>query len=115
MPNTTPAADAGATKASAPGKRAATPAAQETPAAPAVTDATAVVAETAPAPPEPEPGWFRNTAATPLTVLPDRYPSARLEPGQAAWLPDDPRHPNLERCDAPDPDANAADTAGSEK
>lgn len=68
-------------------------------------------------PPKPEPGWFRNTAKTPLTVIPDQYPAAKLTPGEAAWLPDDPHHPNLERCEAPEPelDAAAADTAGSEK
>jgi hypothetical protein len=64
---------------------------------------------------EPEPGWFRNTAATPLISMPDQYPSATLAPGEARWLPDDPRHPNLERCDAPAPDTAAADTTGSEK
>lgn len=69
--------------------------------------------------PEPEPGWFRNTAKTPLTVIPDQYPAARLEPDEAAWLPDDPHHPNLERCEAPEPapepTAAADDTAGSEQ
>ena len=72
-----------------------------------------------PEPPEPESGWFRNTARTSLTVIPDRYPAVKLAPGEAAWLPDDPRHPDLERCDAPDPapapDEAAADTAGSQK
>lgn len=76
-------------------------------------------AATAPEQPQPEPGWFRNTAKTPLTVIPDQYPAAKLTPGEAAWLPDDPHHPNLERCEAPEPapepDAAAADTAGSEK
>ena len=67
------------------------------------------------APGKPEPGWFRNTAATNLLVLPDHYPSKRLAPGEATWLPDDPRHPDLERCDPPAPAAEAADTAGSEK
>lgn len=67
------------------------------------------------APGKPEPGWFRNTAATDLLAMPDHYPSKRLVPGEATWLPDDPRHPDLERCDAPAPDAPAADTAGSEK
>jgi len=74
----------------------------------------------APAPPEPEPGWFRNTSVVPLLSMPDQYPSATLKPGEARWLPDDPRHPNLERCDAPEPAAEPgpaaadADTAGSE-
>lgn len=58
-------------------------------------------------------GWFRNTSATELTVLPDRYPSAKISPDEATWLPADPRHPNLERCDAPD--GPAADTPRSEK
>ena len=71
-------------------------------------------AATEPGPPEPEPGWFRNTATVSLTVIPDQYPAANLAPGEASWLPDDPRHPNLERCDAPEPET-AADTAGSEK
>lgn len=73
--------------------------------------------EIEPAPPEP--GWFRNTAKTALTVIPDQYPAANLAPGEAAWLPDDPRHPDLERCDAPEPAPEPgtadADTAGSEK
>lgn len=113
MPPTTPAADAGATKATAPSKRSAASVEHQTPAEAPAADQTPV--EAAPELPAPEPGWFRNTAATELTVLPDQYPSARLAPGEAAWLPDDPRHPNLERCDAPAPDAGAADTAGSEK
>jgi len=76
-------------------------------------------AATEPGPPEPKPGWFRNTAKTPLTVIPDQYPAANLAPGEAAWLPDDPRHPNIERCEPPEPAAEPetadADTAGSEK
>ena len=46
-------------------------------------------------------GWYRNTSPVDLIVQPDRYPSARLEPGEATWLPADPQHPNLEPCDAP--------------
>lgn len=51
--------------------------------------------------PEDTSGWFRNTDAVALTVLPDGHPSARLEPGDACWLPTDPHHPHLTRCDPP--------------
>lgn len=69
-------------------------------------------------PPPPEPGWYRNTAATPLIVQPHRYPSKTLAPGAATWLPDNPRHPDLVPCDEPPPTAgptDGADTTGSEK
>lgn len=52
-------------------------------------------------------GWFRNTGHVVLTVQPDNYPSARLEPDAATWLPADPHHPDLTACDEPPP---AADT-----
>lgn len=116
QPDTTPPSPAAAGKT---GKRANAPAVTETLAAPAPAPAavadveTETEAATEPAPPEP--GWFRNTSETPLVVIPDRYPSTTLAPGEATWLPDDPRHPNLERCDAPAPDATAADTTGSEQ
>lgn len=89
-------------------------------AATAATEDVAAVEDAAAEDAPPEPGWFRNTATVPLTVIPDQYPAARLEPGEAAWLPDDPQHPNLERCEAPEPtpapdSAAADDTAGSEK
>ena len=51
-------------------------------------------------------GWFRNDAPVVLTVLPDGYPSARLAPGEARWLPADPHHPDLTACEPPE----AADT-----
>lgn len=108
-------ADANTTKAATPSKRASAPGVPETPdAEPIVVEPPAEVAETATPETAPlSPGWFRNAAPVPLTVLPDQYPSARLAPGESAWLPDDPHHPDLERCDAPA--AAAADTTGSEK
>ncbi len=48
-------------------------------------------------------GWFRNTSAGPLTVVPEGAPSAVLEPGGATWLPRDPSHPHLQPCDTPPP------------
>lgn len=48
-------------------------------------------------------GWYRNRGPVAVTVMPDRYPSALLEPGDATWLPRDPQHPDLEACDAPEP------------
>jgi len=74
-------------------------------------DTTPETAEPGPAPDTS--GWYRNDSQVELTVQPDRYHSARLKPGQAAWLPADPQHPDLQPCDAPDP--AAADTTGSEK
>lgn len=44
----------------------------------------------------------------PLTVQPDGYPSAYLEPDEAAWLPDDPCHAHMKPCDAPSPAPAAA-------
>lgn len=70
-------------------------------------------------PPPPEPGWYRNTAATPMVVVPDRYPSRTLAPGEAVWLPDNPRHRDIQPCDEPPPPpaeaAAGTDTTGSEK
>jgi hypothetical protein len=111
QPDTTPPSPAVAGKT---GKRASAPAAPEPPAAEQAAPESPAE-DAAPQLEPPAPGWYRNTAATDLIVMPDHYPSVQLEPGKAAWLPDDPRHPNLERCDAPAPDALAADTAGSEK
>lgn len=93
-------------------KRAAAPDVTAVPAADPAAEAVDTAA-TEPAIPEaatPTPGWFRNTAATTLIVV---FPTRELEPGEVTWLPDDPRHPNLERCDPPAP-APAADTTGSE-
>lgn len=79
-------------------------------------EATAAAEET---PPPPESGWYRNTAATALTVVPDQYPSRTLAPGEAVWLPSNPRHRDLVPCDGPPPappaEAGDADTTGSEK
>jgi hypothetical protein len=114
-------ADASTTKTIAPSKRTSPPEATATPNTAAGLDETpgsaaaAAVPAPEPGPPAPEPGWFRNTAATPLTVLPDQYPSARLAPGEATWLPDDPHHPDLRRCDEPTPAEGADDTTRSEK
>jgi hypothetical protein len=113
-PDTTPPSPAAATKATG-GKKGGAPAEQDAPAAETATDAVPDAADAAPEPEPPAPGWFRNTATTELIVMPDRYPSKQLAPGEATWLPDDPRHPNLERCDAPAPAVDAADTTGSEK
>lgn len=77
------------------------------------TTAPETTAEAAPQPPAAEPGWYRNTAATPLIVQPHQYPSKQLEPGEATWLPDNPHHRDIKPCDAPPP--AAADPAGSEK
>lgn len=72
-------------------------------------------------PPKPEPGWYRNTAATPLIVQPHQYPSKQLAPGEATWLPDNPRHRDIEPCGEPPQPAPSAepadgtDTTGSEQ
>jgi hypothetical protein len=115
--DTTPPSPAGGGKTGKGGSASKAPAAAAADQTPVATpDAPVETAEDSAAePPAPKPGWFRNTGAVELTVMPDQYPSAKLAPGEATWLPDDPRHPNLERCDAPTPDAPAADTAGSEK
>jgi hypothetical protein len=93
-------ADTSTTKAAAPSKR--------TTAATAPTEAPAAE----PSAPDTS-GWYRNDSLSVLIVMPDRYPSARLEPGQAEWLPADPQHPDLKPCDAPT--VAAADTTRSEQ